>query len=201
MSTLLSSKPDLEPHFKALGFDSLVAYKLWCYRNNLSTSLDKTPAQLQKETDLFQNQTPAPDTNQHHDPRLAQHIVRIFNGECQNDTLTVIPTRIRTMYNSLQDNPEAQKALCRLILHVEKYADLLRPTLAKKGYGQDITNTHLGGLAQLARHHKDWIRPVEDWRPTKYKARLQFHALARYLLAKIPRAILFQQRIFSGQYP
>lgn len=201
MSTLLPTKPDLEPHFKTLGLNSPVAYKLWCYRNSLDTSLDKTPEQLQEEIALSKNQAPDPDINQHHDPRLAQHIVRIFNGECQNDTLTVIPTRIRTMYNSLKDDPDAQQALCRLILHVEKYADLLRPTLAKKGYGQDIVNTHLGGMTQLARHHKDWIRPVEDWRPKKYKDRLQFNALARHLLAKYHVPSFFDSAFFQGNTP
>ncbi|MFT5368527.1 MAG: hypothetical protein ACI8V2_003493 [Candidatus Latescibacterota bacterium] len=30
MPTLLLNKPDLEPHFKTLGLNSPVAYKLWC---------------------------------------------------------------------------------------------------------------------------------------------------------------------------
>ena len=198
MSTSLLNKPDLEPHFKTLGVHSVATYKLWCYRNNFSTSLDKTPDQLQQEIALSKSQKQASDTNQHHDPRLAQHIVRIFNGECQNDTLTVIPTRIRTMYNSLNGNSDAQKALCRLILHVEKYGNLLRPISARKAYGQSIHNTHLGGLTQLARHHKDWIRPVEDWRPQKYKARLQFNALARHLLAKYHVPSCFDSAFFQG---
>lgn len=37
---------DLENHFKALGVGSVAAYKLWCYRQGISTALDKTPDQL-----------------------------------------------------------------------------------------------------------------------------------------------------------
>ena len=47
MSNVLFDKPDVESHFKALGFDRVLAYKLWCYRNGLDTGLDKTAVQRQ----------------------------------------------------------------------------------------------------------------------------------------------------------
>ena len=51
MSTLQLNTPhlntDLENHFQNLGVGSIAAYKLWCYRHSLSTSLEKTPTQLQ----------------------------------------------------------------------------------------------------------------------------------------------------------
>ena len=43
MATVLPG--EIESHFKALGVDSVVAYKLWCYRHGLDTGLDKTPDQ------------------------------------------------------------------------------------------------------------------------------------------------------------
>ena len=193
----------LEPHFKTLGVDSIVAYKLWCYRNCLDTSTEKTPGQLQTEIHLFKSQNPdkEPDIHRLHNPRLAKYIARIFKGELQNDKLSHIPSHIRTMYNRLKNKPEVQQALCRLILHIEKFSDLLRPKRASKRYGRSLDNTHLGGMVQLAQHHKDWIRPVEDWRPKNHKGRLQFNALARHLLAKYDVPPFFDQVFFQGDTP
>ncbi len=202
MSTLLTD-PDIEPHFTTLGFDSPVAYKLWCYRNGLDTTFKKTSDQRQTELELFKSQNPKqdPDIHERHDPRLAEYIVRIFKGELQNDNLSHIPSYIRTMYNRLVDKPDVQQALRRLILHIEKYSDLLRPKRASKRYGRDLDNTHLGGMVQLAQHHEDWIRPVEDWRPKNHKGRLQFNALARHLLAKYDVPPFFDQAFFQGDTP
>jgi hypothetical protein len=115
----------LEPHFKTLGVDSIVSYKLWCNRNCLDTSTEKTPGQLQTEIHLFKSQNPnkEPDIHRRHNPRLAKYIARIFKGKLQNDKLSHIPSHIRTMYNRLKNKPEVQQALCRLILHIEKYSD------------------------------------------------------------------------------
>ena len=55
---------------------------------------------------------------------------------------------------------------------------------AIKRLGRGVHNTYIAGLAQLARHHAHWRRPLEDWRPDTSKERIQFGALARYLLAQ-----------------
>lgn len=190
--------PHLQQHLNTLGFDTQTQYKLWCYRHGLDTSLQKTPAQLQKERDLFKSHNTPSDTHVRHNPILANLIKRIFNGACEHENLSIIPARMRTVYNTLNDQPDVQNALKRLILHVEKYADLLRPTLAKKQYGKSIENSYLGGLVQLARHHKDWIHPVEDWRPIKHKPRLQFNHLSRHLLAKYFVPSFFDSAFFMG---
>lgn len=200
MSTLLPNTPDLEPHFKALNVGSLAAYKLWCYRNGLDTSTQKSPDQLQIERDLYQSQNPdkAPDVHARHDPTLAKHVVRIFKGGLQNANLSHVLHNIRTMYNRLNGRPEVQQALGRLTLHIEKYGDLIRPIRATKSYGNSTDNTYLGGMRQLAQHHKNWIRPVEEWRPKNHKARLQFNALARHLLARYEVPPFFDKAFFQG---
>jgi len=44
----------------------------------------------------------------------------------------------------------------------------------------------VSGLLALARHHKDWLRSVEDWTPTDERPPLQFRSLAMHLLARYP---------------
>ena len=40
-----------------------------------------------------------------------------------------------------------------------------------------------GGALQVARHHRDWLRPLEDWFPQSANAKRQFGELVRYLFA------------------
>lgn len=190
MSTLLYKETEqnsqLEDHFKHLGVGSISAYKLWCYRHGLNTSLDKTPDQLHHEKSLFENQIEKRDPEAHkkHDPKRAAYLARIFRGELQNEGLSSALNVIRNLYNAFTNDPQAQKAFAQLILHIEKYSDLIWHQRAIRGYGNGLSNSYLFGLAQLAKHHKDWLRPIEEWRPEHRKPRNQFRTLARHLLAQ-----------------
>ena len=191
---------DLESHFLNLGVSSVATYKLWCYRHGFSTSLEKTPAQLQNEIDQLKSQTPKPDPtiNKHHDPNRVEYLKRIFRGELQNEKLSTVPHAIREMYNTFSNDPDAQQAFGRLILHIEKYSDLLWHQKVIGQYGNIQTNTFLAGLRQLTRHHKVWLRPIEDWRPKNRKPNDQFHTLARHLLAKYDVSPVFDCAFFQG---
>ena len=74
MLTLSFRKPDLDDalheHSQALGVGSVAAYKLWCYRHDLSTELDKTAEQLQAEIGRMESQQQErdPDISPHHNP-------------------------------------------------------------------------------------------------------------------------------------
>ena len=185
--TLLLNKVDdeIERHFSELGLGSVAAYKLWCYRNGLSGDLEKSEGDRQAEIDLHKGQTEPEDegVSRLHNPRRAHWITRIFQGEHQDETLTDLLFRIRTMYNNLEEEESSRQALCRLLLHVEKYGDLMRPARASGCFGDLITNTYLAGMEQLARNHADWIRRPEDWRSDANKPWRQFSSLIRHLLA------------------
>ena len=204
MSTLLLTKTnltsDLEDHFKTLGVGSISAYKLWCYRHGFNTSLEKTPQQRQNEIDLLQNkiETRDPEAHKKHDPKRAEYLTRIFRGELQNEKLSSALHVIRKAFHTLNDNPEAQQAFGQLILHVEKYSILLWHQKAIGRYGDVPTNTYLSALGQLAYHHKDWLRPLKDWRPDSHKPRNQFRTLARHLLAKYDVPPFFDSAFFQG---
>lgn len=203
MSNILLDKPDTELHLKTLGFDRELAYRLWCYRNGLDTSLDKTAAQRQAEIDLLQREVEQrdPDVSPRHNAHRAKFIARIFKGELQDETVSDLLFRIRAIYNNLDGDPDAQRALGRLVLHVEKYGDLMRPARACKRFGHTVVNTYIAALEQLARNHTDWIRPVEDWRPNSYKPAHQFYSLARHLLAQYDVPAFFDTAFLQGNTP
>lgn len=210
MSNILLDKPDVESHLETLGFDRVLAYRLWCYRNGLDTGLDKTAAQRRAEIDLLQREVEQrdPDISPRHNAHRAKFIARIFNGELQNETVSDLLFRIRTLYNNLDGDPDAQQALGRLVLHVEKYGDLMRPARVSKRFGHTVVNTYIAALEQLARNHADWIRPVEDWRPDSWTHRQlgtkpvrQFYSLARHLLAQYDVPTFFDTAFLQGNTP
>ena len=176
----------LAAHFAALGVGTISAYKLWCHRHGLSTALDKTPQEQSEERALFAALQPSvdPSASKEHDPRRAALIRRLFNGELEDEKLNDLLSRLRVERNALASDPAAQQALGRLVLHVEKYGHLLRPMPVLKRLGANRANTYIAALGQLARHHRDWLRPVEEWRPSTAKERPQFQSLARHLLAR-----------------
>ncbi len=192
--------PDLESHFKTLGVGSVSAYKLWCYRHGLSTDLNKSSEQRQTEIALLTNKTPSrdPDVHKRHDPQRAKYLARIFRGELQTEKLSSVLHIIRESYNTFGDDKNAQQAFGRLVLHAEKYSDLLWHQHAIGRYGNTRSNTYLSALEQLAHHHKNWLRPVEDWRPEHNKPRNQFRTLVRYLLAKYDVPQFFDCAFFQG---
>ena len=155
----------LAAHFAALGVGTIAAYKLWCYRHGLSTALDKTPQARAAERGLFASLQPAvdPAASKEHDPRRAALIRRLFNGELAGEKLNDLLSRLRVERNALAGDPATQKALGRLVLHVEKYGHLLRPMPVLKRLGANRANTYIAALGQLARHHRDWLRSVEEF--------------------------------------
>ena len=194
---------ELRQHLEAPGVDSIVGYKLWCFRNGFSKELEKTPAERQAELDFVKCREEArdPDVVPQHDPRRAAYMARIFDGEFQDDTLSDVLFRVRALYNNLDGDAGARLALKRLVLHAEKYSALMRPVRATRHYGHTVTNTYLAALEQLARHHADWIRSVEDWRPQSPKPHLQFQDLARHLLARYDVPPFFDLAFFQGTTP
>lgn len=194
---------DLRQHFCALGVGTIAAYKLWCYRHGLSTDLHKTPEQRSDEQALFASLQPLSDpaASKHHNPRRADLIARIFRGELREETLSDVPSRIRKIYNALAGDEEARHALRRLVLHVEKYGDMFRPAHAFPGLPPSFHNTWVAGLGQLARHHRDWMRPVETWRPDARKPQKQFQTLACHLLARYDVPPCMDAAWFQGETP
>jgi hypothetical protein len=185
----------IDDHIKTLGLFSISSYKLWCKRNGFPMSLEKTPDQLQVEHEHYHRITEPEDPRiqKNHSPQRADYIRRIAAGDFDGQPLSSGMSSIRKLFEDIADIPAAHAPLLRLLLHVEKYADLLHTKPAFNRLGNSGRNQVFSGLSQLARHHQHWIRPVEEWFPTEIGRRQvkQFCELAEYLLVKyeIPRSL------------
>ena len=179
------SQQQFHEHIKLLGLQDEAQYSAWCRQHQLGPGLDKSPAQRRKELDLAQRLQGEAALAQvrRHTKRPRDTIADIFAGrlaetELRTDFLKSIHRLVHTL--AADDRP----ALLRLLLHSERHLDLQCQGPALSHLGQQPANTLLQGLAALARHHRDWQRPVEDWRPHSHNARRRFSALARHLLAQ-----------------
>ena len=88
----------------------------------------------------------------------------------------------------LAGDPVALEGLRELVIQVQRWGKLDRGRAVWR-HGDRAVQPMVRGLAALARHRADWLRPVGDWRPQSHNLKRQFGELARYLLAhyEVPR--------------
>lgn len=177
---------EMRQHINALGFVSLSSYELWCRRNGSSTSLIKSSDDLQAEIEYLVAELEAPREAENHKARRPEYIRRIASGEFDGQPLTSEMSCFRKLFQEVGDVDGGRGALLRLLLHVEKVADLLHTRTVFRNMGNGWRNQLIAGLSQLARHHPKWIRPVEEWFPS-YQGRhrqRQFSELAEHLFIR-----------------
>lgn len=177
---------EMRQHINALGFVSLSSYKLLCRRNGFSTSLIKSSDDLQAEIEYLVAELEAPREAENHKARRPEYIRRIASGEFDGQPLTSEMSCFLKLFQKVGDVDGGRGALLRLLLHVEKVADLLHTRTVFRNMGNGWRNQLIAGLSQLARHHAKWIRPVEDWFPS-YQGRhrqRQFFELAEHLFIR-----------------
>ena len=182
-------------HIVDLGLFSISSYKLWCKRNGFPMSLEKTPNELQVEHEHY-HRISAPDdplVQKNHSAQRADYIKRIADGEFEGEPLSSAMSWIRRLFSEVADVDGGREATLRLLLHIEKYGDLMHTKPASGRLGNSARNQIVAGLSQLARHHAHWIRPVEQWFPTELGNRQakQFNELAEYLFVKyeVPKCL------------
>ncbi|MEW6755377.1 MAG: PcfJ domain-containing protein [Candidatus Latescibacterota bacterium] len=94
---------------------------------------------------------------------------------------------LRTLHGCCAElDPGGRAALRDLVLHVEGCAALLSTAWGTPRLGRRPGNTLVEGLAALAWHHLEWLRPVGSWCPASRDPHAQFASLARHLLARYP---------------
>ncbi|NKB66439.1 MAG: hypothetical protein GKR89_05220 [Candidatus Latescibacteria bacterium] len=193
------SRQQLLAHIESLGLKDEPQYTAWCRQHQISPGLDKSAAQRRKEKELaqrLQSQAALAQVRRH-TKRPRDTIAAIFAGHLAADQLrTDFLKNIHRLAHGLAaaDRP----ALLRLLLHTERHLDLTRQGPALAHLDQLPGNTLLAGLAALAHHHRNWLRPVEDWRPQSHNARRRFGALARHLLAQYEMPAFMDSAWFQG---
>lgn len=181
--------PDLLAHIRSLGLSSVEEYKSWCAEHGFSRRTAKHRRIRLTEW--------AYATRAIADARLAQNkqeirrpekiIERIFNGELhEGDVRQPHWIAVCRACKSAQESRRTRIAFRNLLQHVGACSDLVscQPVIAQNGW--QLGNTFVNGLLALARHCRNWIRPLGEWQPRTHNARRQFSSLARHLLAEWP---------------
>lgn len=197
-----SPAPPADPPFKVIpplrrdladfGFDNFTQYKEWCAHNGLIDGLKKGRG----SRSVFVEQR---DRNRRPAPPLSNQRRQLLE-QIATDRYAYSTWHTRAVERTLGDDAQARQALLRLLLHADRYIQVLRN---KKVYRIGKHKYLLYGLLALAHHHRRWLRPVEDWHcdpcvnghPSPLE---QFSSLARHLLARYHVPYFMDIAFFEG---
>jgi hypothetical protein len=165
-------------HIRTLGLENTDDYRDWCRHNKLGDTLQKTPAQLDKERAVHTLTLAKQQMGQTRDLLAAIHAGQLREGELK----TALLKKIHIGFTALTNN--GRDALLALLLHIEGETDLLSIAPGTSRWGRREGNTLVEGLVALAHHYAHWLQPVDHWRPQSREPRTQFGQLARHLMAR-----------------
>jgi hypothetical protein len=151
----------LRRHIDRLGFPSVGAYRRWCHTEGFGAGLDKSDGQLYDELAHYQTAPARPALRRDYRPSEARRITQAYRGETDG-----LWAGYREPFEGVDDPPE-RAALHRLLIHCLKYAPIGAPA-----------------VWQLARHHADWLRPVEEWIPQGRNEQELLRELTGFLLGR-----------------
>lgn len=181
--------PDLLRHIQSLGLRTIPEYVAWCAQHGFSRRTDKHWRQRLKEK-TFAARAVADVRLAHMKQELRQPkkiIERIFNGELDEQDVTQPNLRaVCRAFKAAQESRRTRIALRDLLLHVSTCSALVSSQPVIGQFGMQVGNTFINGLLALARHSRNWIRPVANWQPQSHNTRRQFSSLARHLFAEWP---------------
>lgn len=169
-------------HLDELGLRSVQEYVTWCRDRGVSHAVLKTVQQRRQEVALRRQRGDVSTTSG--SERFRNSVERICAGEATETDLRT--EYLRTISNAFAGGLAggARRAYTELLLHAEQHANLflVRPAIPEEGTRSG--NTFVEALAELARCHRKWIRPLSEWKPDAYNPRRQFGSLVRHLVVQ-----------------
>jgi hypothetical protein len=181
--------PDLLTHIRSLGLSGVEDYISWCVQHGFSRRTDKHwRFRLKERTYAHRAIADARLAQKKKELRKPEKVIeRIFKGELdENDVTQPHLKAICRAYKSAQESRRTRYAFHDLLQHVCACSDLVGNQRVIAQYGWQAGNTFVDGLLALARHSRNWVRPVSDWKPQTHNTRRQFSSLARHLFAEWP---------------
>jgi hypothetical protein len=173
-------KPVMQKHFRELKLYTAHQYFAWCEKYGFEPSLEKTAQQRQEELAQPQKLAEAALRRErvHANPR--KFIVQACDGLIapEDATRPGWHEAARAIQKS-SDDPERRASLKAFLLHLEDVSDLIFASATMRR--ENVL--YIDALIRLHDRKKQWIRPVEDWRPASHNERRQFSSLLRHLLA------------------
>jgi PcfJ-like protein len=91
-----------------------------------------------------------------------------------------------------------RKSFLQMLGEVRGRSDLLRPARLRGRIEVAWLDTILDGLRALTEHRKDWLRPLDTWRPVGSNPIPLFSSLAHHLLADFPVPPVLVSAWFRG---
>lgn len=194
------AQKELQKHVEGLGLKTLEEYRTWCRQHNLSESVHKSAQQRRKEVEFCVRlrSEAALTAVKRQTRRPRDTIAAIFAGQVGEEELR--SDYLRTISRAAAAvQGEEREALKQLLQCAERYEDFFSTQPALPRLGQAAGNTFIDGLAALARHCADWVRPLRIWRPDSHNARRRFASLARHLLAEYEVPAFMDTAWFKGE--
>ncbi len=173
----------MREHLLRLGLPSIERYKNWCRQHNFSCSLNKNSRQRQKELELVVV-TKATEimASEKKERNLKEVIPKIYSGELSGKKLRNVTTE--EIADAFQ-NSSTPKVLLQLLLYLEENSELLKD------------ETYIEGIAAIANHAENWLRPLETWQVKSHNRDRQFAELARHLFAEYHVPTFMEQVWFT----
>ncbi len=179
----------VKKHVQALELPNEKAYRAWCQKQGIGTGTHKSQQQRKKEKALAnrlkgERALRAAKRQRRRPEELVELIFagRVKRAELKMDFLAQVWDEVQ----HLGDDQVGLQALRELVLGIRGRSKLDRGRAHRDNLAaQNI----MRGLAALAQHRADWLRPLAQWRPQSHNVQRQFSELARHLLARyeVPR--------------
>ncbi len=172
----------MRQHIEALALCEKT-YKDWCWNNGFIDSFDKSDEERSLETQHYQREM---RRNAAID-KILRDPKKLIANACANLMQPNELSRMKwsSFCQSVQNSAgerDRRAALELLLLVVNDRADFLFEQLE---VGGQIVH-YVDALILLNGHRRQWIRPLEDWRPAKHNRKQQFASLLHHLFAKYP---------------
>lgn len=199
---------DLINHFQGLGLETVDDYRDWCARNGFSTRLKKHWNDRCRER--FHARGARARERLQHKKREQRNPLKVLAALCEGRLREddVTQPHLQRLLRALDDDASAgpridRPALLRLIAHLHRCrAKLFDGVPVIANYGEQPGNTYLEALALIAAAARDWLRPVESWKPRTHNAFRQFASLLRHLFVKYDGMPGFFDAVwFAGRTP
>ena len=186
---LISNDSAFQRHLRAMGLESVNAYRDWCRGRGISRKLDKNWKRRAHE--LYLRKAAIAETKLRSSKFQQRRPLATLQAICDGNTFPNDPLvpHFRRFVNSLtvrsEEPPVDREALHRLITHTHNVgANFFGPGRGCEELGDAAGNTYLEAMSTIARYCDQWLQPIETWaRRTRNKQR-QFQSLVRHLFVR-----------------
>lgn len=174
-------RPAMARHIRDLGLRTAAAYLAWCREAGVSASLDKSPAERERELSLKAARVAATEarTKLHRNPR------KFLTEACAGRVAAANVERpgwreAAAVITAAKAGEGDRESLAEFLLHLERASDLVFATATVAGQPR----LYLEGLIRLHERRKQWLRDAKTWHAESHNAHRQFASLTRHLLAQ-----------------